>query len=65
MRSRDLSFCLACAKIGRSCEIEPFSKSDFIKIDKERVRLDDKKDRANEETKAHHAKINTALAKAV
>ena len=45
--------------------MEPFSKSDFIKIDKERARLDVKEDRANEEAEAYHVKINTVLIKAV
>jgi hypothetical protein len=45
--------------------MEPFSKSDFIKVDKERARLDAKEDRANEEAEAYYIKINTALVKAV
>jgi hypothetical protein len=52
-------------KGGKSYKIKPFSKSDFIKIDKERIYLDIKKDRANEETEAYYIKINTVLIKTV
>jgi hypothetical protein len=45
--------------------MEPFSKSDFIKIDKKYACLDIKEDRANEEAEAYYTKINTALIKAV
>jgi hypothetical protein len=45
--------------------MEPFLKSDFVKVDKERVRLDIKKDRANKEAEAYYIKINTILIKTV
>jgi hypothetical protein len=45
--------------------MEPFSKSDFIKMDKERARLDIEEDRANKKAEAYHAKINTALIKTI
>jgi hypothetical protein len=56
---------LRCVKDGKSYKIELFSKSDFTKINKERVCLDIKEDRANEEAEIYHAKINTALIKIV
>jgi hypothetical protein len=65
MRSRDSSFCLRYTKNRKPCKIEPFSKSDFVKVDKERARLDIKKDRANEEAEAYYTKISTALVKTV
>jgi hypothetical protein len=65
IRSRDSSSCLRYIKNRKSCEIELFSKSDFIKVDKEYIYLDIKKDRANEETEAYYIKINTALTKTV
>jgi hypothetical protein len=65
MRSKDfLSYLLYIGKI-LSYNIEPFSKSDFTKIDKERVRLDAEEDRANEEVRLYSSRINTILAKAV
>jgi uncharacterized membrane protein YgaE (UPF0421/DUF939 family) len=51
--------------------MEPFSKSDFAKIDRERARLDAEEDRANEETlranqeaRDAFARSQTAMAKA-
>jgi hypothetical protein len=44
--------------------MKPFSQSDFAKINKERARLDTKKDRANEEARLHSSRFNTAVAKA-
>jgi predicted RNase H-like nuclease (RuvC/YqgF family) len=46
-----------------SCKIEPFLKSDFVKIDKERARLDAEEDRVNEEIRLYFSRINTILAK--
>ena len=65
MRSRDSSFYLRCIKNRKSYKIELFLKSNFVKIDKKRARLDTKKDRANEETKAYYTKTSTALIKIV
>jgi hypothetical protein len=51
---------------GAGClyKIESFSQSDFAKIDKERARLNTKKDQANEEARLHSSKFNTIVAKA-
>ena len=65
VRSRDSSSCLRYTKNRKPCKIEPFSKSDFVKIDKEHTRLDIKEDRANEEAEAYYIKTNTALIKTV
>jgi hypothetical protein len=43
--------------------MEPFSRSNFVKIDKERARLDSKEDRINEEVRLYFSRINTVLAK--
>ena len=40
IRSDHSKSCLACLKRRRSCDMEPFSNSDFAKIDKERARLE-------------------------
>jgi hypothetical protein len=45
--------------------MEPFLKSDFIKIDKKRARLDAKKDRTNEEIRLYSSRINAALVKII
>ena len=64
VRSRDSSSCLVCVENGKPCEMEPFSCSDFAKVDKERARLDAEEDKANEEVAAYSARVNAALAKA-
>jgi hypothetical protein len=46
-------------------KIEPFSKSDFIKIDKERARLDAEEDKTNREIRLYSSRVNTALAKTI
>jgi hypothetical protein len=45
--------------------MEPFSRSDFAKIDKERTRLDAEEDRTNKEVRLYSSRINTVLAKAI
>jgi hypothetical protein len=45
--------------------MEFFSKSDFIKIDKERARLDAKKDKTNKKIRLYSSRINTALIKTI
>jgi len=64
VRSGDSSSCLSCVEKTLPCEMEPFSRSDFAKIDKERARLDAEEDRANEEVRLHSSRVNTTLAKA-
>jgi hypothetical protein len=64
VRSEDSLSCLGCTGAGRPCEMEPFSQSDFAKIDKERARLDAEEDQANEEARLHSSRFNTAVAKA-
>jgi hypothetical protein len=44
IRSEDSSSCLGYTGAGRLYKIEFFSQSDFAKINKERARLDTKKD---------------------
>ena len=39
IRSKESLFYLACLRRCRPCDIEPFSNSDFAKVDKERARL--------------------------
>jgi hypothetical protein len=65
VRSEDSLFYLL--NIGKtfSYKIKPFLKSDFVKIDKERARLDAKKDRTNEEVRLYSLRINTILAKII
>jgi hypothetical protein len=63
VRSEDFSSCLLYIEKTLPCEVEPFSRSNFAKIDKERARLDSKEDRTNEEVRLHSSRINTALAK--
>ena len=48
VRSVDLSSYLRYTKTGRFYEMEPFSKLNFMKINKKRARLNAKKDRTNE-----------------
>jgi hypothetical protein len=48
-----------------SCEMEPFSRSDFAKIDKKRTRFDAKEDRTNEKIRLYFSRINTILAKII
>jgi hypothetical protein len=45
--------------------MEVFSKSDFIKINKERARLNAKEDRINEEVRLYFSRVNTILAKII
>jgi hypothetical protein len=46
-------------------KIKSFLKSDFVKIDKKRARLDAEEDRTNEEVRLHSSRINTTLAKII
>jgi hypothetical protein len=64
IRSEDSLSCLGCTGAGRLYKIEPFSQSDFAKINKERARLDAEEDQANEEARLHSSRFNTAVAKA-
>jgi hypothetical protein len=65
VRSTDFLFYLSYIGKTLSYKIEPFSKSNFIKIDKERARLDAKKDRINEEVRLYSSRVNTTLAKII
>jgi hypothetical protein len=56
---------LEYTKTGRSYKIEFFSQSDFAKIDKERARLDTKKDQTNKKARLYFSRFNTAIIKAV
>ena len=40
VRSKESSSCLACLRRTRPCKMEPFSDSEFAKVDKERARLE-------------------------
>jgi hypothetical protein len=65
MRSGDSSFYLLYIEKNFSYKIEPFSRSDFVKIDKERARLDAEEDRANKEIRLYSSRINTILVKTI
>jgi hypothetical protein len=64
VRSEDSLFYLEYIKADRLYKIKPFSQSDFAKINKERARLDTKKDQANEKTRLYSSRFNTTVAKA-
>jgi hypothetical protein len=65
VRSKDFLFYLLYIGKILSYKIEPFLKSDFVKIDKERARLDAKKDRTNKEVRLYSSRVNTVLAKTI
>jgi hypothetical protein len=65
VRSTDFLFYLLCVGKILPCEIEPSSKFNFVKINKERARLDAEEDRTNEEVRLYSSRVNTALAKTV
>jgi hypothetical protein len=65
IRSKDSLFYLSYIEKIFSYKIEVFSKSDFVKINKKRARLDAKKNRINEEDRLYSSRINTILAKII
>jgi hypothetical protein len=65
IRSEDFLFYLEYTGTDRSYKIEYFSQSNFTKINKKRIRLDIKKDQANEETRLYSLRFNTAVTKTV
>jgi hypothetical protein len=50
---------------SRSYKIKSFSQSDFAKIDKERARLDIKKDQINKKIRLYSSRFNTTIVKTV
>ena len=58
-------FYLEYIRAGYLYKIEFFSQSDFIKINKERARLDAKKDQANKKTRLNFSRFNTTVAKII
>jgi hypothetical protein len=65
VRSEDFLFYLLYIGKILFYKTESFLKSDFAKIDKERARLDAKKDRTNEEVRLYSLRINTILIKTI
>jgi hypothetical protein len=65
IRSEDSLFYLLYIVKILSCEIESFLKSDFIKIYKERARLDAKKDKINKKIRLYSSRVNTVLVKII
>jgi hypothetical protein len=64
IRSEDSLSCLEYTGADRLYKIEPFSQSDFAKIDKKRTRFNTKKDRANEKARLYFLRFNTTITKA-
>jgi hypothetical protein len=65
MRSKNSLFYLSYIEKTLPYKIESFLKSDFIKIDKERARLDAKEDRTNKKIRLYSSRVNTILAKII
>jgi hypothetical protein len=65
IRSKDSSFYLLYIEKILSCEVEPFSRSNFIKIDKKRARLNSEEDRTNKEVRLYSSRINIILVKII
>jgi hypothetical protein len=65
IRSKNSLFYLLYVGKILSCKIKSFLKSDFIKINKERARLDAKEDRTNEEIRLYFSRVNTILVKII
>ena len=65
VRSEDSLSYLKYTGTGRLYKMESFSQSDFAKINKERTRLDTKKDQANKKTRLYFSRFNIIIAKIV
>jgi hypothetical protein len=65
IRSKNSLFYLSYIEKILFYEIESFLKFDFVKIDKERARLNAKEDKANEEIRLYFLRVNTILAKII
>lgn len=58
VKSSDSKSCLECLRRGYSCDMEPFARSDFAKLDRERDRLDREEAQARERMRDAMAKLD-------